>query len=157
MKRLLIIVGAGALLVGLGGERALAQATATANVWLTIQPYAKVTLDSTSVEIIIPGGATYYGPVYVGGTVVCNCSTTLFTRIAKPDGAPGDWYSYPVSEIKQPGQGHDPQLLRIMVLSIPQPFGGWTCTLNVSGESVQDPGQVGTPAPGEVILTVVPG
>ena len=131
-------------------------ATATVDVKLTIQPYAQVTLDRTSVEIAIPKGVTVYGPVYVGGTVFCNCSTTLFSRITKPDGAPGDWSSYPVSETKLPAQGYDAHLLRIMIWKIPEWFTGWTFTLNVSGKSVQNPGQIGTPAPGEVILTVMP-
>jgi hypothetical protein len=129
--------------------------TATVDVTATILPYAQVTLDVTSLSIIIPAGVTSYGPVYVGGTVLCNSSTTLFTRITKPEGAPGDWQSYPVSEKKQPGEGYDPNLLRIMIWDIPDT--GWTFELKVSGESVQNSSDVRTPAAGEVVLTVVPG
>ena len=133
-------------------------ATATVNVTLSILPYAEVHLDQTTLNVTIPAGQTCYGPVYVGGTVECNSSTTLFTRITKPPGAPGLWQSYPLSETRQPGQGHDPYLLRIMVWDIVWPEGSadWTSALKVSGESVQDLGEVRTPAAGEVVLTVMP-
>jgi hypothetical protein len=160
MRKLMTNIVAMGIAMGLACAAATAgaaQDTAIVDVAIKVLPFAEVSMDRTSVEIAIPAEATYYGPVYVGGTVFCNCSTTLFTSIAKPAGAPGDWSSYPVSENKLPAQGYDSKLLRIMVLNIPEPRTGWTGTLNVSGESVQNPGQIGTPAPGEVILTVMPG
>ncbi|MCY2924076.1 MAG: hypothetical protein NT031_01315 [Planctomycetota bacterium] len=159
MKRLATNILLMGVLAGLLCAAAPADAatTATVNVSITVMPYAEVRMDRTSVEIAIPAGVTYYGPVYVGGTVVCNCETMLFALITKPDGAPGNWVTYPVSATKQPSQGHDPHLIGITVLLIPAGFTGWTGTLNVSGKSVQNPGQIGTPAAGEVVLTVVPG
>jgi hypothetical protein len=160
MRKLMTNIVAMGIAMGLtcaAATAGAAQDTATVDVAITVMPFAEVSLDRTSVEIAIPEGVTFYGPVYVGGTVFCNCSTTLFTCITKPAGAPGNWSSYPVSETKQPAQGYDANLLRIMVLNIPEPLTGWTFTLNVSGKNVQNPGQIGTPAPGEVILTVMPG
>lgn len=129
----------------------------TTNLTATILPYAKVTLDETSVEIIIPAGATSFGPVYVGGTVVCNCSTMVFTRITKPVGAPGIWWSQPARSDLEAGEHYYANLLQIGVWDIPVGGLGWTSTLVVSGESVETTDDIETPAPGEVIVTVVPG
>jgi hypothetical protein len=123
--------------------------TADVAVRITVLPFAEVRMDHPSVDVAIPAGGADY-TVYVGGTVVCNCSTALFASITKPDGAPGDWQSYPVSATKGPGQGHDPYLLRIKVSN--QGSAGWTGTLSVFGES----GEVRTPGVGEVVLTVMP-
>lgn len=153
-----VAVVALAVILPAGTAPAEAPVTATVDVMLEILPYVEVTLDQVSVEIEIPAGATYFGPVYVGGTVVSNCSTMLFARITKPDLAPGVWVAAPASlVIPEGGVHYDEHLLQIMVYDIPAGFTGWTWTVDLSGKSAATPGDVETPPAGWATITVVPG
>jgi hypothetical protein len=131
--------------------------TASVDVTITVLPYAQVSLDQATLNITIAGGQTIYGPMYVGGTVVCNCPVLLFARIQPKSWAPGVWTAEAeVARIDSPGVIFYGHLLRVVVWDIPSDYPGGSFTLQVSGHSVRTISEVPSPASGEVIVTVVP-
>jgi hypothetical protein len=159
-KHRFIAVMAGAL-VGLLCAAATAGAattSATVNVTITVLPYASVTLtQQTPLTITIAGGQTTYGPVYVGGTITCNCPVMLYARIGPPAGAPGVWSADSmVARIGTPGVFYYGQLLRVVVWNIPSDYKGGSFGLQVSGRFAATMAQVPNPGVGEVMVTVVP-
>ena len=134
-----------------------ATTNATVNVTITVLPYAEVRLDQTTLNVTIAEGATVYGPLYVGGTIVSNCPVMVFARINPPVGAPGLWTAdTQVARMEAPGVLYFGQLLRVIVWDIPSGYGGGQFTLDVTGHSAVTVSQVPTPNVGEVIVTVVP-
>ena len=132
--------------------------TATVDVTITVLPYAQVTIDQTTLNVTITAGSTTYGPVYVGGTVLCNCPVMLFARITPPDGAPGAWTAdTEVARITAPGFFQFGQLLRVIVWDIPTNYAGGSFDLQVSGHSAPTIAEIPAPGVGEVMVTVVPG
>jgi len=150
-----IAVMAGAL-VGLLCAAATAGAattSATVAVTITVLPYASVTLtQQTPLTVTIAGGQTTYGPVYVGGTIGCNCPVMLFADISPPAGAPGRWYATAmVSEVNELGVHTYLQLVRIFVANIPAESAG-TFSLEILGTKL---GDYPYPQAGQVVVTVM--
>lgn len=116
MKRLLVIVGAGALLVALSGGPALAQGTATAtvNVTITVLPYAKVAFDQETLDIDLGEGNTG-GTFYAGATLSCNCDVTLTAAVEKPTDATGTWTAQAQLNWADPGVFYSATLLEISI------------------------------------------
>jgi len=154
------ILALAALAIGLFSAAATAgepMATATVNVTITVLPYAEVCMDQTTLSVTISPGQTVYGPVYVGGTVTCNCPVMLFARIGPPAGAPGTWAADTmVARIAAPGVFYYGQLLRVVVWDIPSDYAGGSFGLQVSGRFAATMSQIPAPGVGEVMLTVVP-
>ena len=132
-------------------------ATATVNFTITVLPYAEIILDKTTLNVTITAGQTSYGPVYVGGTIVCNCPVMVFARVNPPAEAPGAWSAdTQVASLGSPGVFQFGQLLRVVVWDIPSNYTGGSFDLQVSGRSAATISQVPSPNVGEVMVTVVP-
>lgn len=151
MKRLLIMGAALALAIGFSGGPALAQSSATVDIKLTIEPYAKVTLDDTSVQIKIPVGASSVGPVYLGGTVETNCDITVSAVISPPSGAPpGTWQVAIAGTPFGSGTHHNSQLLSV---TVSEGEGGATYyDLTLIAKAL---GESQTPSAGQVVVTIM--
>ncbi len=131
--------------------------TATVNVRITVLPYATVELDQTSVQVTFVEGATYFGPVTVGGTVRCNVPVQLSARVTPPAGAPGTWVAETmVSSIGNAGVYHFSQLLSLSVSGLPAGVGGQSYPVLMQGQFAPNLGGIHTPLAGVVTLTVVP-
>lgn len=159
MKTVFTIIAALALFLAAsaGSMQAGTTGTATVKVTVTVLPYAEVTLYESHLDITLPAGPANYGPVYVGGTVICNCPVSLFARVTKPPGAPGDWEAAAMEgRVGTPGIHHFNLLLRIVVWNIPAGEGGGDWLLKVEGKKADGLGGVVTPPAGEATITVVP-
>ena len=133
--------------------------TATVDVTATILPFAQVSLDKATVDITITFSetTTVYGPVYVGGTVLCNCPVLLFARVNPPAGAPGVWQAdTEVTRVENPGVFYFGLLLRVIVWDISAGSGSMDFTLDVTGQSAATISEIPSPDVGEVVVTVVP-
>ena len=159
MKTVFTIIAALALFLAASAGSMQAGTTTTVTVKLTILPYAEVTLDQSTLNVTITFAETrtVYGPVYVGGTIMCNCPVMVFARINPPWGAPGVWTAETmIAKVENPGVFYFGQLLRVVVWDIPAGSGSMNFTLDVTGRSVPTISQVPTPDVGEVMVTVVP-
>ena len=160
MKTLCTIVIASAFILAASATPALADGdkhTATVQVTISVLPYAEINLYQTRLDVIIPAGQTTYGPIYIGGAVICNCPVILFARITKPLNAPGDWEAVPnPGEINDPGVHPYDDLLGIMIRNIPPGLTLQNWPLNVNGKKAGNPGGVVQPPAGEATITVVP-
>jgi len=133
--------------------------TAAVDVTITVLPYAQVTLDETTLDVTITFAETetVWGPVYIGGTIVCNCPVMVFARVNPPAEAPGVWQADTmVARVEVPGLFQYGNLLRVVVWDIPAGSGSMNFTLGVTGRSAATISEVLPPNLGEVVVTVVP-
>ena len=151
--RRIFAVAAVALAVTLPAGPALAgetMDTATVDVTITVLPYAEVRMDQATLDVTIAEGSTTYGPVYLSGTVVCNCPVMLFAEIEPPAGAPGSWYATAmVLDVGDPGVHVFEQLVRIVVVNASPGYSG---TLDILDGSL---GEYPSPEAGQVVITVM--
>ncbi|MFW6155456.1 MAG: hypothetical protein ACOC95_09585 [Planctomycetota bacterium] len=130
--------------------------TASVAVTVTVLPFAEVSLDVDQVEMVLPDGG-HAEPVYVGGDIATNVPATIYTRITKPQDAPGDWYALPeVRELYEAGSYRFDNLLEIGVWDIPDGEGGGTYVIALEGRFAESYADIVTPGDGTAILTVVP-
>ena len=131
-------------------------ATATVNITITVLPYAEVQLDHATLQVTIAQNSITYGPVYVGGTVTCNCAVLLYAGINPPTGAPGTWTAGARADTITPGVHYYNDLLSVAVKNIDSGYQGGTFNLTVTGNSTAK----GAPLPdlgsNVLMLTVVP-
>jgi len=162
MRKLVMAASAIVLAAGLSAAPALAEttsATATVQVTITVLPYAQVSLDKATPDVTMTFSetTTVYGPVYVGGTITCNCPVLLFARVNPPAEAPGDWTAdTEVARVENPGVFYFGHLLRVIVWDIPPGTGSLNFTLDVTGQSAAMISEIPSPDVGEVMVTVVP-
>lgn len=134
-----------------------ARRKAVVEVTIRVMPYAEVVMDASTVDVELPPGASSGQTAHLGGTIRTNVSATVYTRITKPAGAPGEWTVEPeVRQVNTPGEHRFEQLLRITVWDVPSWFTGHVFTIEVNSPKVQNPSQITTPPPGSATITVIP-
>lgn len=135
MNRLLTLIGAVVMLVSFPPGSALAVSdTASAEVKLTVLPYAEVKFDNDTLPIKLNKKGS--GKFHAKGQVLCNCPVTLTPAVYPPAGATGKWTATTVTGTIEPGKHKYKHLLTI---SISKGTRGDTFTLGLVNSTLDKP------------------
>ena len=134
-------------------------ATATVNVWITVLPYAEVTLDARSMSVTISQGQTSWS-VSIGGTVVCNSPVSLFASVTPPPTAPAGWTwsaSTKVATLTPGSHAFTTEGNKLLtVTAVGRAAAAGSFDLTFTGQGLPRGSTPGTPGTGEVIVSVIP-